>query len=107
MNELPRYLFVDKGQYLGKSGEDIRNLLLVEQPDGSWRELSGKELWEFQGRHPNFLRELRTEMEYEESMEQETVAEHEARMRVLESILDPFSALRSRLTKRNVKPITS
>ena len=54
----PRYLYVENGQYLGKSGERVRRLLLVEQPDGSWRKISGKDLVELHERFPNFLKSL-------------------------------------------------
>ena len=43
---------------LGKSGEPVRRLLLVEQPDGSWRKISGKDLVELHERFPNFLKSL-------------------------------------------------
>ena len=75
-NELPGYLFVEYGQFIGREAKgfrpsaklewnehpevdgDLLRILLIEQSDGLWRECSGEELVEFNERFSNFLKSL-------------------------------------------------
>ena len=65
MKDLPRYLYIEEGQFLSvKSSKDVQHspdilhLLFAQQPDGSWREFSGKDLVELRERFPKFIKSV-------------------------------------------------
>jgi hypothetical protein len=53
---LPRFLYVESGDYIGGSSDNPpEGLLLIEEADGSWRKPAGQELMALHEAYPNFV----------------------------------------------------
>lgn len=52
MTQAPRYLYAETYRTFGREDQWNDHLLLIEQPDGSWRRLTGQELIALHDRYP-------------------------------------------------------
>lgn len=59
MTHRAKYLYVAKGIILGDPDTNPMNMILVDQPDGTWRRANGADLTAIGNRFPRFFRTLR------------------------------------------------